>query len=180
MPRTITDEEYNRLMGRAQIADLIEPVWDDPALGQDARALLKKKYPNLKITDYDMRNEFQSALAKDRADREEAERKRKEEEEDARIKGLRTKTKDQYGFTDEAMGELENLMVERNIGDYEVAATYMASKKPKSTTPTFDSTRWHHEKKDGFAEIAKDPEAWGRNELMNAVQRDMERASART
>jgi hypothetical protein len=175
MPRTLSDEEWNFLQGRRQVADFVESIYQDPQLNQEAKALIKKKYPNLKIDDYDLRQEINDRFEKDKQEREEEKRVAKEKEEEDRFKKLRSKTQEDYGFTDEAMGKLEQLMIERNIGDYEAAAMLMASKEPRASDATFDQSHWHHEKSDGFAEIAKDPEAWGRNELMRAIRRDEER-----
>ena len=79
----------------------------------------------------------------------------------------------EYGFTDEGMEKLERVMVERNIGDYEAAAVLMAAKEPKTAEATYDSHYWNHNKKPGWQEIAKDTEAWGRNEILGAIHRDM-------
>ena len=179
MPREITDEEYNFLKSRQQVADFIESIYNDPALTREAKQLIKKKYPTLSIPDLDIEEKVNQRFDADKKERDEEKKKQREEEEEKNQKAARKRTQDDYGFTDEAMKDLEKMMVDRNIGDYEVAATYMASKQPKTSEPTaaWDSTRWHHEKQDGFAEIAKDPEAWGRNELTVAFQKaaDQER-----
>jgi len=179
MPREITDEEYNFLQSRKQVADFIESIYNDPALTGEAKRLIKKKYPTLQIPDLDIEEKVTARLDADKKEREEEKRKAREEEEEKNQKAARKRTQEEYGFTDDAMKDLEKMMVDRNIGDYDVAASYMASKQPKTSEPTaaFDSTRWHHEKQDGFAEIAKDPEAWGRNELMTAFNKaaDQER-----
>lgn len=175
MPRQIADEEYAFLQGRKQVADFVESIWNDPALAKEAKALVKKKYPQLQIPDYDIETRVEQRLDKDKQDREERERKAREDEEDRRQKDARASTQKQYGFTDEAMGQLEQMMIERNIGDYEAGAMLMASRQPKASEPTFDSQYWNHDKQDGFAEIAKDPEAWGRGQIMNAIRADEER-----
>jgi hypothetical protein len=77
------------------------------------------------------------------------------------------------------MKDLEKWMHEKAVADHEVAAEYRASKNPQTSNPTYDSQFWHHEKADGFAEIAKDPEAWGRKEILGAIHRDEERARGR-
>ena len=174
--REIEEEEYTFLQGRKQVADFVESIYNDPALSRDAKALIKRKYPTLQIPDYDIEEKVTARLDKDKQEREEAEKKKRDDEENSRIAGVRKKTKDDYGFTDEAMEKLEKMMVERNIGDYEVAASYMASKEPKtSDVADWDSTRWHHERAPAFAEIAKDPEAWARTEIMGAIRKDESR-----
>lgn len=175
MPRQLSDEEYNFLQGRRQIADFVESIYADPALSHEAKALIKKKYPNLQIPDYDIQQNVAQQLAEDRRQREEAEAAKRAEQEQERFQSIRKKTQDEYGFTPEAMEELEKMMVERNVGDYEVAAKYMASKQPRPSDATFNDGRWNHNKAPGFAEIAKDPEEWGRGEILKALYNDQDR-----
>jgi hypothetical protein len=180
--REIEDDEYEFLQSRKQVADFVESIYNDPALSKEAKGLIKRKYPTLQIPDYDIEEKVEARLTAAEKKREEEEAKRRQEAEDERISNIRNRTQQDYGFTDEAMTKLEKLMVDRNIGDYEVAANYMASKEPKASDSAggeWDSTRWHHEKKDGFAEIAKDPEAWGRNEIMQAMRRDEQKDRGR-
>jgi hypothetical protein len=167
--REIEDDEYNFLQSRKQVADFVESIYNDPALSRDAKALIKRKYPTLQIPDYDIEEKVDARFAKEKQERDDAESKKREKEENDRITNARKRTQDDYGFTDDAMKRLEAMMVERNIGDYEVAASYMAAKEPKTSEPTFDNQRWNHQKADGFAEIAKDPEEWGRNEIMKTL-----------
>ena len=68
--------------------------------------------------------------------------------------------------------------LDATIGDYEAAAMVLASKEPKPVNGKYDGQFWNHSKKEGFAEIAKDPEGWGREQLMGAIQRDLERTNA--
>lgn len=176
--REIEDDEYDFLQQRKQVADFVESIYNDPALSREAKSLIKKKYPTLQIPDYDIEEKVTARLDADKKEREDADAKKRQEAEDDRISGIRKQTQADYGFTDEAMGKLEKLMIDRNIGDYEVAANYMAAKEPKASDAAggeWDNTRWHHERKDGFAEISKDPEGWGRNEIMKAIQTDQDR-----
>ena len=176
MPRTISDEEYAHLLGRKQVADFVEPIYNSPQFGSEARGLLKKAYPNLQIEGYDLKQELQGEINQVRQERIDSERKRAETEEQDKFKKLRKQTQDQYKFTDDAMRRLEDMMIERNIGNYEDAAILMAAKEPRTADPTPGSQRyWSHEKQDGFAEISKDPERWGFNELLGAAERDAAR-----
>ena len=77
------------------------------------------------------------------------------------------------------MKDLEKWMHEKAVADHEVAAEYRASKNPQTSSPTYDSQFWHHEKAPDFADNTKDPEAWGRNEILTAIHRDEERARGR-
>ena len=183
MPTTLTDEQVAKLKeqldagSRAkQVADMVDAIYNDPALGREARALIKKKFPDLPIPDYDVEVKVESRLEADKREREEAEKKRREAEEDERYKSQRQKTKDDYGFTDEAMERVEKLMTERNIGDYEVAATYFAAKEPKPADDRGGEGRyWNHGKGDDFKEISADPEEWARKQILQAARNDEQR-----
>lgn len=176
MPRQVSDEEFAFLQGRRQVADFVEGIYNDPQLTREAKALIKKKYPNLQIPDYDVEARVEERLTKDREEREKEKREEQERAAQTSFQNLRKQTQDKYGFTDEAMTELEKLMVERNVGDYEVAASYMAAQNPKPSEATFSDGRWNHTKAPGFAEIAKDPENWARSEILTALHIDQERA----
>lgn len=183
MPRTITDEQYAMLQQRLAAADqalqvnqFVESIFNDPNCNEDAKRLIKRKYPQMQIPDLDIRDEIKNLFAQEKKQREETELRAKEEADKKNWHDSRQKVKNEYGFTDEGMEELEKMMVDRNTGDYEIAATYHAAKNPKPVSAEFDSFRWNHEKAPSFAEIAKDPEGWGRGEIMKALRADQERA----
>lgn len=176
MPREISDQEYAYLQNRRQVADFVESIYQDPTLNKEAKALIKKKYPNLQIQDFDLEQKFEKRLDDEQKKREQREQAERQKQEDALYAQQRKDTQDRYGFTDDAMKKLEDLMVEKNIGNYDVAAQYMASKETKTSDAGYDETRWHHERQPGWADIAKDPEAWGRDEIMKSLRADQERA----
>jgi hypothetical protein len=175
MPRTITDQEEQFIKSRMQVADFVESIYNDPQLNKEAKRLIKKKYPEMQIPDLDIEDRVEQRFAEEQKRRDDAEAVMRKEADDKRWQDERQRTKDQYGFTDEAMGRLEKMMVERNIGDYEVAAQYLASKEPKPTDADFNTGRWDFPNQPGFADIAKDPEGWGRNEILKALRADQER-----
>jgi hypothetical protein len=163
MPRTIEDREYNFLQGRRQVADFVESIWNDPQLNTEAKALVKRKYPNLKIPDYDLEQHVNKRIDEDR-------RERREAEENKKFSELRANTQKQYGFTDEAMKDLEKFMVEKNVGDYDVAAGYLASKEPpKTSQATYQDQYWNHGKGDNWKEVTADPEGWARGEILKTI-----------
>lgn len=183
MPHTISDDEYNHLVQRKNVADFVEPIYNDPRFGKEARALIKRAYPNLQMEGYDLEQRIEQRFDEEKKAREEekAETRRKADaDEDEKYKKIRKKTQDDYGFTDDAMSRLEKMMVDRNIGDYEAGAMLMASKEPRASEPSAGASKyWDFEKTDKFAEISKDPEKWGFNELLGAARRDEERAKTR-
>jgi len=172
MPRTLTDDEYNFLQGRRQIADFVESIYNDPTLAKEAKALIKKKYPNIQIPDYDIEQRIEERIEASEKKRQDDEDAKRRSEEDERFSQLRAKTQKDYGFTDEAMNRLEQMMIERNIGDYEAAAMLMATKEPRASEPTFESNRWNHEKQDSFKEVSSDPEGYAQREIMKALHAD--------
>lgn len=179
MPRTIEDEEYNFLQGRKQVADFVESIYNDPHLNKEAKALVKRKYPNLQIPDYDLETKIEGRFAAEKKARDDAEAATKQQKLDKEIADQRKRVQDEYGLTDDGMKKLEDLMVARNIGDYEAAAIYLASKEPKTSEPDYNSGYWNHGqqfKTDGFKDIVADPEGWARKEIMKAVHAD-ERAA---
>lgn len=180
MPREISDDEYNALLARKEIADLVEPLWNDPALGKDAKRLLKRKYPNLRIPDLDIEDKVETALAADRKTREDEKAKETREKQQADWKAQRDRVQAEYGFTDDAMKDLEKFMVDNHVASYEVAAGYTAAKNPKPSDPAagFDNHYWNHGQDETAKEVAKDPEGWARKEIMGAIARDDARIRA--
>lgn len=176
MPQQISDEEYARLKQRDNLASFIEGIYNDPQLNREAKALIKKKYPNVAIPDYDILQQVDQRFAAEKQEREQERQQRQQAEEDARFNEQREAIKQKYGFTDEGMADLEKFMVDNNVGSYEVAASYKASQNPKPSDAAFDDQRWNHSKQEGFKEMVADPEAWGRNEIMKALHNDQERA----
>jgi hypothetical protein len=170
----ISDDEYNRLLGRAQVADFSESIFNDPQLGKHAKALIKAKYPHVQIPDYDIEQRFNARLDQDRKERDDAERARKDAEGEAAWKQNRTRVQKEYGFTDDGMKDLESFMIEKQVGDYDVAATYKAAKNPKPSETHYANGLWEHQKQDQFKEISADPEGWARKEILSALRRDEE------
>jgi hypothetical protein len=176
VPRTISDEQYNFYEQARGVAQVAVDLLNDPNLGNEAKALLKRKHPHYRDPEFDIRNEFNKRFDEEKQQREDAERASKDEKTKSEIAAQRKAVQDKYGFTDEGMVELEKFMEEKFVGDYDVAASYKAARAPKAMDATFNDHFWNHEKQKGFAEIAKDPEAWGRSEILGAIQRDQERA----
>lgn len=177
MPREISDQDWAVIQTELQIANEARALWNDPQLGPETKALLKKKNPNVQIPDHDIRTEMRDGFAamEQRLQAEKDAEKRKQE--DDYWMAERKRVKDEWKFTEEGMKELEDTMRKRNIGDYEVAATFLASKNPKPSESygAYKDPYWNHGKSDTFKEIAKDPEEWGRSEIMKALINDQQR-----
>jgi hypothetical protein len=181
VPRNISDQEYEYLQGRRQVADFVESIYNDPALSKDAKRLIKRKYPQMQIPDLDIEDRIEARFQEEKKLRDETEAKARETADREAWQAKRGKTQQEYGLTDEGMVDLEKFMVERNIGDYDVAASYRHQREPKVSSDNggFGNGLWEHEKQAGFQDIAKDPEGWGRNEIMKAIRADQERERGR-
>ena len=179
MPRTISDDEYAYLQNKRVTADFVESIYNDPALNKDAKRLIKRKYPNLAIADHDLEEKIDARFAADDQAKQRAAYEAQQRRDSDEWKKGREKVKADYGFTDEGLGDLEKWMHEHAVADHEVAASYRASKNPQASEPTYDKQFWHHEKADNFKEIATDPEAWARREILGALHRDEEHARGR-
>ena len=100
MPRTISDEEYNQLVRESNVGKMVEPIYNSPHLGNEARALLKKAYPDLQMEGYDLEQKFNAQIAnlrKERDDERAAERKKADDAQNEDWKTKRKATQDQYG-----------------------------------------------------------------------------------
>jgi hypothetical protein len=175
MPRTLSDEEFSWLQNKRQVADFVESIWADPALNKEAKRLVKRKYPQMQIPDLDIEDKVEARLEQERQARQAKEDSERQQKENAAWQNQRGATQKRYGLTDEAMGDMEKWMVEKNVGDYDVAASYRVQKDPKVSEAAFDTARWSYEKQPSFSEIAKDPEGWGRTEILKAIRTDQDR-----
>lgn len=172
----ISDYEYNELLGRKRVADFSEDLFNDPMTGKDIKRLIKRKHPHLPIPDLDLEDKFEAQRAADKKEREDRERSEKEKKQQDEWKEQRARTQKDWGFTEETMANLEKTMVERNIGDYEVAATFHAAKNPKPSEPTsHHGEPWGYAANETFREVSKDPEGWAKGEMMKAMKIDRER-----
>lgn len=177
MAREISDEQYAAYERAYQTAQFAESIFNDPQLSKDAKRLIKRKYPNLAIPDYDLEEKFERERTADRKAREDAEKAAKQKSEEDGWKTQRAKVQKDYSFTEEAMKDLEKFMYENGVANYEVAAGYKAAKSPRASEPTsHHGEPWGHTANETFREIAKDPEAWGRGEIMKAIRADEDRA----
>lgn len=179
MPVTLTDEQVAEMRQRLsqaetnkQIAEAAAGVWNHPEHGEQAKRLWKTVYPDTSIPDYDLEQRITKRLDAERDEREKAAKDARDREADERIASKRKEIQGRYGATDDAMKRLEDLMVERNIGDYDIAAEHMFSRDPKVSdgSQEYDSQFWAHEKQDLFKEIASDPEGWGRREILKTLR----------
>lgn len=179
MPVTLTDEQVETLRRERDqwqrdraVAQASTDIWNDPNLGNDAKALWKRKYPDSEIQGYDTEQRMIARLDKEKAERDEEKKKAREREQDDDLAARRRALKEKRSYTDDDVQALETFMVERGISNHEDAADLMAARKPSPSegTAEYDQHFWHHERSPQYKEIAQDPEGWGRNEIMTTLR----------
>jgi hypothetical protein len=168
----ITEEQLEWFQKQAQTAQFVESIYNNPRTSTKAKALIKEAYPDLEIPGYDAQQYVDQRFAERDQRAAEYARQQREANEDRMWREQREATQKKYGFTEEAMADLEKTMKDRSVADYEVAATYHVAKNPKTSQPTFDDNRWNYQKSDNWGEISKDPEGWARNEILGAIRND--------
>lgn len=179
MPVTLTDEqanalraEFGRLQRNAAIGERATKIWNSPKNGDRAKQLWKDEFPEDQIEGFDLEQRITARLDAERKAREDAEKAAREKAEDERTKTQRAETQRKYGLTDDAMKRMEDEMVARNVGDYEVAATWFASREPRPAEDPGSTHFWNHDQRDGFKEVVKDPEGWAFGQIHQAVVND--------
>jgi hypothetical protein len=176
MPREISDQDHAYYENRRMVADFVESIYNDPALNKEAKRLIKKKYPNLQIPDFDIEEKVEARFAQEKKTRDDSAEEKRKKDETEKWQADRKAAQEKYGYNDEDMKTLEKMMVELQIPNYDVAATYKRSLDPAASEPQNESRFWRHDQQEGFAEIAKDPEKWGEAQILRALRADQERA----
>lgn len=183
MPLTLTDEQVAQLRAEReqaardkQLRESVDAIWNDPELGDRAKELFKKKFPDVKIDDYDLKQQIFSRLDAEKEAAEKARREALEAESVARLQSQKSRVQQEYGFTDDAMERMEKEMNERRVYDYEAMAPYFASKEPKPIESYQTSNRWNHDRQEKFKEIVADPEDYAFNEIVTTLREQERRA----
>lgn len=182
MPLTLTDEQVAEWRRQQEVAErnartlaFIEDIYNDPEVGDEARAVIKKKHPKLQMGDYDTRMEMRARFEKEKKEREDAEKKAKDDEDDrtwnARLEAARQK----YNLTDSGVDELKKFMTERNVYDPDVAASHIISQRPQPASDNggFDS-QYIYKRQQGDDEDSKklfaDPDRWLEQTLVTGIR----------
>ena len=186
MPVTLTDEQVAELRTRlgisetnARIAEAAAGLWNDPDTSAEAKALWKRKYPDSDLGDaYNVEQRLNARLDRQEQDAQKREREAREKAIDEQIASKRRDAQERHRATDDAMKRLEDWMVEKNVGDYDVAAEHFFTRQPGTSNgddSAFDSQFWHHDRSDLFKEISADPEEWGRKEILKTIREGEQR-----
>ena len=183
MPVTLTDEQMAQLRTELEsgkrargVEDMVNGIWNDPQLSAEAKSLFKRKYPDVPIPDFDIEQKVNARFDAEKAERDAERKKKRDDEQDAHNASEKKRVQDEYSFTDDGMKEVEDFMLKNNVGSYEVAASYLASKRPKPTDDLgYDNHLWRHQDQDNFKAISDDPEGYARKEILRAARADQAR-----
>lgn len=183
MPLTLTDEQVAELrrereqaLRDRQVRESVDGIWNDPELGDAAKALFKKKYPETPIEGYDLKQEVFGRLDREKAEAEKAREEAALAAQTERMQRQRAAVKEEYSFTDDAMERMEAEMRERKVYDYEAMAPFFASREPKPIESYQNTNRWNHDRSETFKKIVADPEDYAFTEIVNTL-REQERRS---
>lgn len=149
-----------------------QELWNDPALGDQAKALWKKKWPDSTIEGFDQKQELNGIVAGFKKEREDEKKEAELKARTERAQAQRRAVQERRGYTDDAMQRMETMMRDRDIYDYEAGDLLFASQNPTPSNgdAEVNSHFWEHDKQPAFKEIAADPERWGFNEIVRAVK----------
>ena len=182
MPLTLTDEQVAEWRRQQEVAErnartvaFMQEIYDDPELGNDARALIKRKHPKMRIDDYDTRQEMLALREKDRKEREEAEAKAKEEAEVKSWNDDLEAVRKEYSFTDEGMAELDKFMRDNKVYNPKVAAAHIVSQRPQPSQDHggFDSQYLYKNQlrdSEDNKKLFADPDKWMEDTLVTGIR----------
>jgi hypothetical protein len=178
---TISDEQANQIRQhleenqrmREQLRGVLD-IWNDPALGREAKALWKKKYPESQIEGFDQEQRLTGIVNDFEKKRDDEKREAALKERADRLASQREDVRQRGNYTDDGMKSLEAMMKERDIIDYEAADLLFRQKNPPPSDGADSAADhfWNYDKMPQAQEVARDPEKWGFNELVRAVRRD--------
>lgn len=130
---------------QAPKVNLYNTLMSDPSTRSEMLALTKKKYPTMVIPELDAKAEMESKLAEERAAREKLENDLREERVQRRMKEEKASALAKNRLSETDLPEIEKLMVEGKIPDYNTAAELYSLRRAQATptpssmaSPTFD------------------------------------------
>ena len=118
----------------AELALAAKGMMSNPETRLQALALHKKVNPDISIPEIDMPSQFNTALAEERAKREAIEQRLLEADVRREIEGKRAAMVAK-GIPADKVAEVEQMMVERNIGNHDSAAEFYLMQQ-KMAVPT--------------------------------------------
>jgi hypothetical protein len=174
-----------------QLETLYHKVNGNPKTRHEFQRIAKEADPNLRIPEYEARNEVETRLEKTREEiKSELEELRKQnlmrDYEETRKSAKQRLAGSPHFLSSEEFPKVEEIMREKGIGDYDVAATYFRAQVTPLKPSGFGAGRqrtqlsdWKKELKNPDSELWKDRNAWADKEAVKAWDEleDMSRGS---
>jgi hypothetical protein len=137
---TLEDLPFDQVLAIAKqgqgFAQLVRSIEQNPETRLEFLKLRKKLNPNQVIPELDAREPFEKKISEQNQKLEEMERRALERDINDRIKDNRSKIRAKYKVSDDQVTEIEKLMVEKKIPDYETAAEFFTmSRRVAEPTP---------------------------------------------
>jgi hypothetical protein len=129
---TLEELTPNQIM---QLAGMTHQLANDPATRADYLRLVKKRNPNVPIPEIDAVDHVNGQIDALKADNEKLRQERQEEKLVAAIEKKRASVIAKHKLTDDQMTEIEKLMVEKHLPDYDTAAEFFTMQN-KVAAPT--------------------------------------------
>ena len=115
-----------QIYGLAQLANTLA---NDPSTRENFLGLVKKGNPNLAIPEIDAKNEVLAQLQEERKAREALELKIQEREIRESIERKKAEVQSKFSFSQSDMDEIEKIMLDEQIPNYETAAKYLKASR---------------------------------------------------
>lgn len=120
-----------------EVARLQERLTTNPATRADYMRLVKKANPDLSIPEVEISDRMEKRFEEEREARAKLEAKLAEKEAHERVSRKRDEVKSKHKLNDDQLTQVEKLMTERHIPDYETAAEfYSLSQRVATPTPS--------------------------------------------
>lgn len=118
-----------------------EGLLADPETRGSLFALVKQKYPDAAIPEFDVKNDVVNLLKAEREEREKLQKEFDKAQAEAKIIAERNKALAQTGLKEEDIPEIEKLMQEGSIYKYETAANYLKQSRQLASGSTTEGRK---------------------------------------
>lgn len=118
-----------------EVARLQQTLSTDPATRESYLRLVKQVNPKLSVPEIDVRDRVDAQLATEREKFQKLEEKFAQKEIQDRVEKARNGVKSKHGLSDDQLTQVEKLMTEKHIPDYDTAAEFF-SMSQRTAVPT--------------------------------------------
>jgi len=160
-----TDEEKDD-----ELFKLFKKTLGNTKTRKDQLKLIKQVDPDLPIPEVDAEDRVMAVVKQQEDQIKALKEERDHDKVIAGIKEHRETIKSKYKLDDEGLKKVEQLMVDKKIGDHDTAAEFIANNN-KLATPTVAEAGFRQVKMPSDEALLKDPIGWARNEAHAEIDR---------